>query len=129
LGHWDRLVPDLIADIYGRDPLTAGAAMKDLGAVTEVDLEHPEQSLSWDSETSSIWAVMPAPTCATGREVMRGWDGHRGGQPRVRELRVTGPRSSPAPQLEIRAIASATPAITMTASVVGTSQRRHPVRS
>ncbi len=58
VGHWDRLVPDQIADdIYGRDPLTAGAAVKDLGAVTELELEHPEQFLSWNSETQFIWAL------------------------------------------------------------------------
>ena len=57
VGHLDRLVPDLIVDddIYGRDRLTAGAAMKDLGAVTDVDLEHPEQFLWWNSETQSNW--------------------------------------------------------------------------
>jgi hypothetical protein len=57
VGHLDRLVPDLIVDddIYGRDRLTTGAAMKDLGAVTDVDLEHPEQFLWWNSETQSNW--------------------------------------------------------------------------
>jgi hypothetical protein len=57
VGHLDRLVPDLIVedDIYGRDRLAAGAAVKDLGAVTEVDLEHPEQFLWWNSETQSNW--------------------------------------------------------------------------
>jgi uncharacterized protein len=57
LGHLDRLVPDLIVDddIYGRDRLMAGAAAKDLGAVTDVDLEHPEQFLWWNSETQSNW--------------------------------------------------------------------------
>lgn len=57
MGHLDRLVPDLIVDddIYGRDRLTAGTAMKDLGAVTDVDLEHPEQFLWWNSETQSNW--------------------------------------------------------------------------
>jgi hypothetical protein len=57
VGHLDRLVPDLIVadDIYGRDRLTAGTAMKDLGAVTEMDLEHPEQFLWWNSETQSNW--------------------------------------------------------------------------
>ncbi|MCU0262460.1 MAG: glycoside hydrolase family 127 protein [Candidatus Nanopelagicales bacterium] len=57
VGHLDRLVPDLIVDddVYGRGRLMAGAAVKDLGAVTEVDLEHPEQFLWWNSETQSNW--------------------------------------------------------------------------
>jgi hypothetical protein len=57
VGHLDRLAQDLIVedDIYGRDRLTAGLAVKDLGAVTEVDLEHPEQFLWWNSETQSNW--------------------------------------------------------------------------
>lgn len=57
VGHLDRLVPDLIVDddIYGRDRLTAGAAPKELGALTDADLEHPEQFQWWNSETQSNW--------------------------------------------------------------------------
>jgi uncharacterized protein len=57
VGNMDQLVPDLIVDddIYGRDRLTSGTAMKDLGAVTDVSLEHPEQVLWWNSETQSNW--------------------------------------------------------------------------
>lgn len=57
VGNLDRLAPDLIIDddIYGADRLTAGASAKDLGAVTDVDLEHPEQFMWWNSETQSNW--------------------------------------------------------------------------
>lgn len=57
VGHLDRLVPDLIIDddIYGKDRLTGGTRAKDLGAVTEADLDHPEQFLWWNSETQSNW--------------------------------------------------------------------------
>ncbi len=57
VGHLDALVPDLIVDddIYGSDRLTAAVTAKDLGAVTDVDLEHPEQFLWWNSETQSNW--------------------------------------------------------------------------
>jgi hypothetical protein len=57
VGNLDRLAPDLIIDddIYGADRLTAGANAKDLGAVTDVDLEHPEQFMWWNSETQSNW--------------------------------------------------------------------------
>lgn len=57
VGHLDQLAPDLVVDddIYGRDRLRPGSAAKDLGAVTDVDLEHPEQFQWWNSETQSNW--------------------------------------------------------------------------
>jgi uncharacterized protein len=57
VGNLDWLAPDLIVDddIYGADRLTSGAGAKDLGAVTDVDLEHPEQFMWWNSETQSNW--------------------------------------------------------------------------
>ena len=70
--HLDRLVPDLIVDdIYGRDRLTTGAAVKDLGAMTAVDLEHPEQFLWWNSKTQSNGAVTTHVAASTVRSSAR----------------------------------------------------------
>jgi hypothetical protein len=72
VGHLDRLVPDLIVDdIYGRDRLTTGAAVKDLGAMTAVDLEHPEQFLWWNSKTQSNGAVTTHVAASTVRSSAR----------------------------------------------------------
>lgn len=72
VGRLDRLVPDLIVDdIYGRDRLTAGAAVKYLVAMTEVDLEDPEQFLWWNSKTQSHGAVTTHFAASTVRSSAR----------------------------------------------------------
>gem|GEM_PF-538739 len=57
VGCLDRLVPDLIVedDVYGADRRTSTVTTMDVGALSDVDAEHAEQFLWWNSETQSNW--------------------------------------------------------------------------